>query len=341
MPTPRAHQIVSGSPATDPLLDPQQLPTGLRLDAAERTAFFQQYPTTRRHLQHGPPPETPPPPPPQATLLYPFLFAVLPGWTYGLQGRGDCMAWSSCLAIDVLAAVQVAMIHRPEQWHALTSIECQYGLMRVEVYGGRPDYGGDGASPTAAATAITKLGSLHRIKYLEDTYDFTTYDRSGGRSGQYGRFGIPDALEPIAKEHKAHQAVLIEDFDHAVEVLKSGYAISNAAPDNPIPRARDSEGFGKQVWRASHAMNYLGYRLGKRPGLLQVNSGHGNHVTGPHWPADIPPTLAACSAWIDKSDVEHVLRQQWSFAYSDYEGFPERDLSLATEPFHNFRPRVS
>lgn len=336
MPDPKHPPL--GNPQTDPLLDPATLPTGLRLDPEERHAFFTHNPRARGPLPKGCLPLPPPPPPPPATLLYPFLFAVLPSWTYGLQSRGDCMAWSACHAVDLLTAADIVLKGQLEQFRALTNIEAQYGLMRVEVFGGKPDFGGDGASPTAAARSVTQFGTLHRLKYLADSFDLTAYDNSGGRSGQWGRYGLPDALEPVAAEHKCGDAILVTSFDQAVELLQSGYPISNAAPDNPIPRKRDAQGFGVDIWRASHAMNYIGYRLDPRPGLLQSNTGHGNHVTGPKWPEDMPNTLAACSAWIDRDDVEHVLRQQWSFAYSDYAGFPRRELPNGPHPVHDVLP---
>jgi hypothetical protein len=336
MPDPK--DLPTGNPERDPLLDPAELPNGLKLDPANRDELLAMLADTGRHVTAETIPITPPPKPKPVTLLYPFLFLACPNWTYGLQARGDCMAWSAAHTIDVLTAVQIHPQRRREQWRALASIEALYGIMRVEVHGGRPDFSRDGANPADAAQAVTQFGVLHRLKYLDAAYDLTDYDTSGGRSGTYGRWGIPDRLEPIAKEHHCHDAALVTTFDDACKMIALGYPISNAAPDNPIYRSRDSHGTGQHHWAAAHAMNYIGYRLGQHPALLKVNWGHGNHVSGPIVPADMPPTLAACSAWEPAETCDAVLKTRWSFAYSDFLGFPARPLDQlpnAENQIHN------
>jgi len=226
------------------------------------------------------------------TLLYPFLLGVFPEWTFGLQGRGDCMAWSACHCVDVLMAVQIALLGQPEKAPALTSIEAQYGFMRVEALGKRQNPGGDGGSPSAAAQSVTEWGTLHRLNYTAHSIDLRDYDESGKRSGSFGRYGVPDELEPIAREHTCREVALVTDFETAVECLSRGIPISNAHTSNPIWTHRDKDGFGERSWGASHAMNYIGYRLGSRPGLLKVNTGHGFHVDGPMDPADCPSAIA-------------------------------------------------
>lgn len=330
MPDPK--HLPTGDPNTDPILDPATLPTGLRLDARNRARFLTDYPRAAQPVPRGCLPIPPPPPPPKVTILYPFLFAAMPSWTYGLQARGDCMAWSSCLCLDVLAALDLELRKLTNAWPGQTVIEVQYGLMRVEVYGGQPDLSGDGAQPSDAAKAALTLGHLHRGKYLDDKYDLTAYDNTGGRGGQYGRFGVPDELEPIASTHRCRDVKLVTSYDQAVEMLSNGYPISNAAPDNPIYRNRDAAGYGTNAWRASHAMNYIGYRTDPNPALLKVNWGHSRHVTGPKWPADMPDSLAACSAWELQPTVDRVLRQQWSYAYALDAAFPTKKLPAAAHP---------
>jgi hypothetical protein len=336
MPDPK--HLPTGNPQTDELLDPATLQTGIRFDEVERSHFLTALANMGKRVTADALYNTPPPKPQPVTILYPFLFAAMPAWTYGLQGRGDCMAWSSCLALDLLAAIDLELRKLTPQWPGLTSIEAQYGFMRVEAFGGKPDFSGDGASPTSAARAALNCGHLHRAKYLDDKYDLTRYDPSGGRSGQYGRYGVPDALEPIAKSHRCTDAILVTSYDQAVKLLQNAYPISNAAPDNPIYRRRDAAGYGLDAWNASHAMNYIGYRSTPRPALLKVNWGHGRHVVGPKWPDDMPDTLAACSAWEEQGAVERVLEQQWSWAYALDADFPQRQLPRAASNLEEIRP---
>ncbi len=300
---------------------------GLKLNPDERDAFLNAMAKQGRVTNAKETPPPPPPPPVDVTLLYPFLLSIFPTWRYGLQGRGDCMAWSAMHSVDILMAVNIALLEKHEYSRALGSIEAQYGFMRVEVLGGSPDYGGDGGSPSAAAESLIVCGTLHRMTYLDDQYDLTNYDETGGRSGDWGRYGVPDPLEPIARKHPVKTVALVTDFDTAVKVIASGLPISNAHQRNPIPTHRDKQGFADKKWFGSHAMNYIGYRLGDRPGLLQSNTGHGNHVSGPMQPDDCPPQIANCSAWIDADEADDVLSAQWSWVYSGYTGFPKRNLS--------------
>jgi len=338
MPDPK--HLPSGDPSTDPLIDPHLQNFGLRFDIDERHAFLASIQDRGGRVTADRLFAPTPRPPAACTILYPFLFAAFPEWTYGLQGRGDCMAWSSCLCLDYLAALDVELRKLTPKFPGLTSIEAQYGFMRVEVNDNKPDYGGDGASPTAAAKAVLNIGHLHREKYLDDKYDLTSYDATGGRSGQYGRYGVPDLLEPIAHAQKCHAAVLVTSFDQAVQLLANGYPISNAAPDNPIYRNRDAAGYGTNASHASHAMNYIGYRLTPTPALLKVNWGHGKHVTGPKYPEDMPDVLAACSAWETEPDVDRVLRQQWSWAYALSCDFPQRSLPHRASNVWETHPRT-
>ena len=313
------------------------LATGCRLAPADRAGFLARLAAHGRvtNARDVPPKPTPTPEPEPTTVLYPFLLKVFPAWSYGLQGRGDCMAWSAMHNIDILMAVQIDLHKKSEIAHALACIEAAYGFMRVEVYGGQPDYSGDGGSPSAAAESVMKCGTLHRLKY--DKHDLRIYDETGGRSGEYGRYGVPDVLEPTALKHVVGDVALVTDFDTAVKMLAQGRPSSNADTRNPIWTHRDNEGFGVSRWHASHAMNYIGYRLGDRPGLLKTNTGHGNHVSGPRWPKDLPDSIANCSAWEDADVAEKVLKEEWSWVYSDYKGFPTRDLlasSITPELLH-------
>lgn len=267
-----------------------------------------------------------PPTIPATFLLYPFLFSAFPSWTYGLQAIGDCMSWSAAHNIDTLTGAQIFHLDRSERPEALACKELLYGLMRVEALGLNQNTGGDGAYPDAAAYAVSRFGTLHYKTYLQGKYSFLEYDSSGQRARRFGRYGCPDDLEPIAFEHRARQVVEVSDFDHACELLAAGYPISTAHSRNPIYRDRDSQGFGTNPWHASHAMNWIGYRRDDRPGLLQINSGHGYHVDGPRWPGDMPDQIAHCSAWMPAQTVDAICQARWCYAYADYEGFPKTFL---------------
>jgi hypothetical protein len=260
------------------------------------------------------------------TWLWAYLFQAFPNWSHGLQGIGDCESWSWAHNADIEMGLNVCL--GLEAWEAQAASEVLYGFMRVEFFG-RPDYGGDGAYGGAASEAIKKFGSLHRLKYLNDKYDFTQY--SGARARKYGSAGVPDELEPEAVKFSAAETVLVKTFEQAGALLQQGYSISCSAGRNPICSRRDADGFGTDRRPAGHAMNYTAVRYGSRPGLWCANTGHGNHVSGPtgvippHMEA-MPLKYAQCGWWLDAQYVEKVLQENDSFAVAKYSGFKLRKL---------------
>ena len=263
----------------------------------------------------------------EETIILPhFLLKAFPEWRWGNQAIGDCVSWASAHNIDTLMGVEIFLKQEAEMIVAQCCSEVAYGFMRVEVYG-RPDRGGDGAYGGAAADAIVRFGSLHRLPYLNGKYDFSGYDNSGRTQKGYGRTGVPDELEPLAALHKCKTTTQVKDFETAAKMIQNGYAISNCHSRNPVCSGqRDKDGFATRDWGASHAMNYVGVRFGKRPGLLKVNSGWGHHVDGPTYPNDLPKQIAQCSWWEDVKTCNYVLRDGDSFAYSNYDGFKAQNL---------------
>ena len=255
-----------------------------------------------------------------------YLFKAMPNWQAGRQGIGDCMSFSCSHNIDVLASVQAYLQQTSEDVLYPVCSEAMYGFMRVEVFG-KPDYGGDGAYGGAAAKAVMKYGTLHRKKYnLGKGYDFTTY--SGSRAKEFGRTGVPDELEEIAREHIVKTATLVKDFETAAKFIMNGYPISNAHSSNPTFQGkRDKDGYGVGTGY-SHAMNYIGVRWGEKPALLKTNTGWADTVTGPIWPDQLNgnPSLTACAWWEEADICDKVLSGDDSFAYSQYNGFKKQSL---------------
>ena len=259
--------------------------------------------------------------PKEDVLLYIPLLACSPGWNRKTpQGIGDCMGWGCAGTVDTTTAADIRIRKERERFLAPVCTEGMYGLMRVEANGGKPDHGGDGSYGSAAAKAVTKHGTVHRIKY-SDEHDFTLY--SAKRAKSFGKWGLPDALEPEARRHTVVTASLVTDFESAAAAIRNGYAVCNAHGRNPTASKRDRDGFETNARGFPHAMFYIGVRWGKRPGLLNVNS-HGNNVTGPRWPEAMPDAIAGCSYWLDADKVDKVCRGGDTFAYSGYNGFPKQ-----------------
>ena len=253
------------------------------------------------------------------------LFKAFPNWSAGNQAIGDCMSWSCSHTVDILMGVQAYLQQLAEETPYQVCSEAMYGFMRVEALGKTKDYGGDGAYGGAAAKAVMKCGTLHRKKYdIGKGYDFTTY--SGSRAKAFGRDGVPDDLEPLAREHIVKTATLVTDFETAAKFITNGYPISNAHGSNPtLQGSRDKDGFARPGG-FSHAMNYVGVRWGARPGLLKTNTGWKDTTGGPMYPDNLPKSILGCCWWEDADRCNMVLRDEDSFAYSQYNGFKKQDL---------------
>jgi len=324
----------NGAKNEAPHLDPKNLPYGVNFDADESDHFQDQMIQAGRTASYGRRPILARVPPPDVTLLYPFLFAAFPKWTYGVQGIGDCLAWSQAHCMDLESAVNVHLRGRKEEIRAQIATETTYGFMRVQAPARIHNNTPDGATPPAAAQAALSFGCCHRLEYKmgPTSIDLSYYQSK--RAKEFGRRGTPRWLHNSAAQHLCEDAILVTSFDEAVSLLSAGYSISNAAPNNPIYTQRDRAGFGTQQIQRPHAMNYIGYRHGRRPGLFKSNTGHGRHVTGPRVPTDMPDVLAACSSWEDAETSETILRQGWSYAYTGFKGFP---LTTLTPGHHLYR----
>jgi hypothetical protein len=257
-------------------------------------------------------------------VLYPFLMKAFPDWKAGVQALGDCVSFGSAHNTDVLMGVQAYFLNFPEDIFFQTCSEAAYGFMRCEIFG-RNNNGGDGANGGDAAESVMKFGTLHRTKYLNGKYDFTTY--SGSKAKTYGRTGVPDDLEPLAKEHIVKTATKVTNFDDAAKFIMNGYPILNAHGSNPtFTGTRDKDGYGRGSG-ASHCMNYIGVRWGAKPALLKTNTGwNSSPVDGPMWPDNFPTALGRVAWWESAELCDYVLKGNDSFAYSDYKGFPKKNL---------------
>jgi hypothetical protein len=261
------------------------------------------------------------------TVVHPqYLKMAFPDWKSYNQEIGSCVGFSSTHCTDEIMAIQIFFNNLPEQAMYLCSVESLYGFMRVELFG-KPDYSSGGSYGAAAAKAIMKFGSLHRKKYnIGKGYDLTTY--SGDRCYQWGRTGVPDELEEIAREHLVQTTTQIKDFDTAAKFIMNGYPIINTHGRNPtFVGERDSEGFSTKRGTTgyAHAMNYVGVRFGSRPGLLKVNSGWPQTVTGPMGEYDFS-IVSDCAWWEDADTCNSVFNGDDSFAYSQYNGFKKQKL---------------
>lgn len=230
------------------------------------------------------------------------------------QTIGDCVSQGAALAIDILK-----VLAPNSDFSFLTASEALYALSRVEGLGRGQLGNEDGSLGGWMADAVKRLGTLRMTKY--DSVDLRKY--SGARAKEWGRVGLPDELEPFAREHPVRTVSTVRSYDEARDAIANGY---------PVPvcsmvgfegqQKRDSEGFLKPRGQWAHCMCFIALDdEHKRPGLLCMNSWGTDWVGGPSR-HDQPDG----SFWVDATTCDRMLKEGDSFAYSNFEGYPFRDI---------------
>jgi len=238
------------------------------------------------------------------------------------QGIGDCIGQGFGRGVDVLTGVQIHYHGKQERWVAEASTEMIYILSRMEI--GEGQIKGDGSHGVWAAEALREYGVLLRQPYLEGKYDFTEYSAARARRWAHKcrtctswGGGVPDELEPIAKEHPVRTTTLVTRWEQARDAIANGYPVV-VCSSRGFTDIRDDMGFlaPKGTWY--HCMLLAGIdTLSKRQGGLLINSWGPNWVDGPiRW------NQPAGSFWADPEVIDEMLKEGDSFALSNYKGYP-------------------
>ena len=251
-------------------------------------------------------------------FLYEALLQLMPLWERGSQGSvGSCVGWAAALCVDILAACDIVYRKEAEVWGGRTIEASLYGLSRVESRGLRVNAGGDGSTGFHAAKSVRDYGCLH---YGQD-YGGTRFDaHSSQRERDWGRNGLPDVLEPFAKERRASETTLCTSFMDVARAVSNGYAC-NVCSLQGFSMSRDEDGFCRPGGTWPHAMCICGIRWGKRPGALIVNSWGASNTVGKHYPANIPEPVRVCSFWADADVIDRMCRGEDTYTYAGYSGF--------------------
>jgi len=256
----------------------------------------------------------------KVALLHKAVLQAAGSFHVERQTIGDCVSHGAAMAAQVLMACDSVLRGEPERWGGWVASEPIYAGSRVEV--GKGQLGnGDGSLGAWGAQWMTEWGVIVRGKY--GSIDLTKY--SGERAQQWGRknAGCPDELEPIAKEHPIKTASLVTNYEQARDAIANGYPVSVASMQGFDDQGvRDADGFLKARGQWPHQMCFIACDDEfKRPGLLCQNSWGSSWGSGPkrHEQPD-------GSFWVDADTAEKMLRQEDSFAYSGFIGFPSQSL---------------
>jgi hypothetical protein len=261
----------------------------------------------------------------QATARDVFLWqaknTVQPDWRRVAQEVGDCVSHGLELCCTMLLWM---MAHKGEiEFEASVSSISLYGLLRVEVHGGRCPLGNeDGAAGSWGADAVKQFGVLLRKDYSQITgnpdHDLREYSGKKAKNwGYYGNGGQDDKdkLDEIAKLYPVQDVTQVRSPDEAAAAIDSGCPISIASMVG-FEGDRDAEGIIRPRGQWPHQMMIGGVKY--TPGgnrLFRIFNSWNGSVSGPD-PGIDDPAISECSWWTTDDGVRRIFNENDSFAYS-------------------------
>jgi len=230
------------------------------------------------------------------------------------QVAPDCVGQSTAGGLDLRVAVQsLEGPYLPPQIE--TDASSIYALSRIEI--GSTVWAA-GSQVSWAMQAMNEYGALYKKNYLYAGYDLSSYDPSVSRS--WGRSGLPDILEPIAKITPVVDYYQVTTYEEVRDAIYNGYPVvvgSNVGFSQRtiftwgrVKATRDSDGFLRRrgVWK--HAMLFGGVDdRSPRRGVCCMNSWGPSWVSG-QTKLGQPPG----SFWIDTRTVTQMVQQNDAFA---------------------------
>jgi hypothetical protein len=253
----------------------------------------------------------------KTALLYTALEKVCGKFPVHNQTIGDCVSHGWMTPVDTIMAIDV--LKGISEWRGESATESAYALSRVEIGGGRLG-SGDGSVGSWMAEAVQQYGTLRRMKYL--TVDLSVY--SGQRAKAWGmpRAGLPDELEPLAREHPVKTTSLVTSYEQVRDALANGYPIAVCSSQG-FTETRDAEGFARPSGRWEHCMALLAIDDNpKRPGALCMNSWGPDWIRGP-----IRHNQPPGSFWVDATVINSMVsRNPDSYVVASVVGYPVQTL---------------
>lgn len=238
------------------------------------------------------------------------------------QATGSCVANGTANALHYLMAMEIIRLRDPEQWK-LIFWPYHYGLGRLESgISGK----GDGSTGVGQAEAIRKYGCLPQDASSElptptGGDEALTYGRTVEYAWSDGR-KIAEGWKQIGRKYPCRSVALVTSYEDVVAALVNGYPVTIASDVGFESRPQID---GGRLWikrRGTwyHQMCVIGIDDStSRPGGYIMNS------WGADWPGERSPDDAPAGGfWADADALDKIVRQGDSFAYSQFDGFPEQ-----------------
>jgi hypothetical protein len=267
-------------------------------------------------------------------FLWEALLAVYPEWKRGRQAIGDCVSWGHELVLTMILAMAAA---RGEvEWIAPVSTIGVYGL-RVDP-GNMKGQGVDGWYGSDAAKALQGWGATLAIDYSAVTgnpdHDLRVYSEQLVRNyATYGVGGKNDQgkLDVIAKQHPCKGVVPVNTTDELWAAIDAGCPVSICSDVGFGDMERNAEGIVRRSGSWAHCMMIGAKKVtsgGNRLG--RIFQSWGKSCSGPD-PGINSQAISDCSWWATEDDLNSILRQGDSYAFTSVEGFAQPPYDFAND----------
>jgi len=245
------------------------------------------------------------------------LGSIQPSWNQGNVGTCVSFGWGRGCNDLIIMMVADGLIEWPG---AHVATEPIYGGSRVEVGGG--SIGGDGSVGAWAAKWLEQWGTLLRKTY--GSHDLTTY--STQKSREWGRSGVPNDLEPMAKQYPLKKVLQVTQATEAWTLLGNRHSLpicSNVGFESPL-----EEGFCDPKGSWNHCMVIRGRVMAKRRGSLvrayPCQNSWGDYIKGEPFFTDRNGNkveLPKGCFLMEDSVLQRILKQRDSFVAADQRGW--------------------
>lgn len=233
------------------------------------------------------------------------------------QGNaGFCVGFGTCRAIEYTNLCEI-VAGEAETFRPL-SRGIVYAGSRVEANGGKSPFRGDGSTGGGAAKFVTKYGVLDEGIY--EGFDLTKYNIPMIR--EWGTKGVPDALEPLIKQHPVSNATVVGNIDEARRALAQGYGIS-VCSNQGFTTSRGLNGVCQPSGNWAHCMCCSGYMWIGNDLYFFIENSWGNYM-GTKNPC---PMGANNGTFLCRGDTfSRMLGSRDSYCFAGVQGFVRRKI---------------
>lgn len=233
------------------------------------------------------------------------------------QQIGDCTSFMGKNGGEYLECAEIAIGGEREIFKPLFPPYI-YGCERVFVGQGRLG-GGDGGVGVWVAESATKYGQIASHENNCPTY-------SGSVAKSWGAKGPPKELVDLGKQHVIKSAAPIKSWDECVTAVCNGFPVGICS-NRGFAMLPDSQGFHNPQGTWNHAMTIVGVDDTYKIPFCTILNSWGS-VMGDLFDFDTKEKWPVGTLRVRADVVAKMIAQEDTFAYSNFDGFPDQTEQL-------------